>query len=85
MEQDTIIYDRFSYDNCSDKTKFDFDFTMAFQPIVNIQTNQIFGYEALVRGLNNESAFSVISKVNDENHYLFDQFCRVKAIAWLQN
>jgi EAL domain-containing protein (putative c-di-GMP-specific phosphodiesterase class I) len=54
---------------------------MAFQPIINCQTNQIFGYEALVRGLNNESVFSIISKVNDDNRYLFDQLCRVKAIA----
>jgi len=81
MEQEPIIYDRFSCDNCSDKTNLDFDFTMAFQPIVNVQTSQIFGYEALVRGLNNESAFSIISKVNDENRYLFDQLCRIKAIA----
>jgi EAL domain-containing protein (putative c-di-GMP-specific phosphodiesterase class I) len=54
---------------------------MAFQPIINCQTKEVFGYEALVRGLNNESATSIISKVNDENRYLFDQLCRVKAIA----
>jgi len=54
---------------------------MAFQPIVNCSSKQIFGYEALVRGLKNESAYSVISKVNDDNRYLFDQLCRVKAIA----
>lgn len=81
MKEEPIIYDRFSCDNCSDKGKLDFDFTMAFQPIINCKTNQIYGYEALVRGLNNESAFSIISKVNDDNRYLFDQLCRVKAIA----
>lgn len=54
---------------------------MAFQPIVNCRTREVFGYEALVRGLNNESAGSVISKVNDHNRYRFDQLCRVKAIA----
>jgi len=54
---------------------------MAFQPIINCKTHQIFGYEALVRGLNNESAYSIISQVNDDNRYLFDQLCRVKAIA----
>jgi len=54
---------------------------MAFQPIVNCKTKRIFGYEALARGLNNESAYSIISKVNDDNRYLFDQLCRVKAIA----
>ena len=76
-----IIYDRFSCDNCADQNRLDFDFTMAFQPIINCVNKQIFGYEALARGLNNESAYSVISKVNDENRYLFDQHCRVKAIA----
>ncbi|NMR27609.1 EAL domain-containing protein [Pseudoalteromonas sp. NEC-BIFX-2020_015] len=67
--------------NCSDINGLDFDFTMAFQPIVNCKTKRVFGYEALARGLNNESAYSVISKVNDDNRYLFDQLCRVKAIA----
>lgn len=81
MNEEPIIYDRFSCNRCSDKGSLDFDFTMAFQPIINCKTNQIFGYEALVRGLNNESAFSIISKVNDDNRYLFDQLCRVKAIA----
>jgi EAL domain-containing protein (putative c-di-GMP-specific phosphodiesterase class I) len=68
-------------DNCHEAADLDFDFTMAFQPIVNCKTHSIFGYEALVRGLNNESAYSIISKVNDDNRYLFDQLCRVKAIA----
>mgnify|MGYP000269757688 CR=1 FL=1 len=81
MAETPIIFDRFSCDICADKGKLDFDFTMAFQPIINCQTKQIFGYEALVRGLNNESAYSIISKVNDDNRYLFDQHCRVKAIA----
>jgi len=66
---------------CTDKHPLPFDFTMAFQPIVNINTRHIYAYEALVRGLNNESAYSVIRQVNDDNRYLFDQHCRVKAIA----
>ena len=81
METKPIIYDRFSCNKCFDKSSLDFDFTMAFQPIINCKTNTIFGYEALVRGLQNESAFSVIEQVNDDNRYLFDQLCRVKAIA----
>lgn len=81
MKEQTIIYDRFSCSNCADKGSLEFDFTMAFQPIINCKTNDIYGYEALVRGLNNESAFSIISQVNDDNRYLFDQLCRVKAIA----
>lgn len=67
--------------NCADEVGLEFDFTMAFQPIVNCADQTIFGYEALVRGLNNESAYSVISRVNDDNRYTFDQLCRVKAIA----
>lgn len=81
MNEKIVIYDRFSCDKCADQNSLDFDFTMAFQPIVNCQSKQIFGYEALVRGLNNESAYSIISKVNEGNRYLFDQLCRVKAIA----
>lgn len=81
MDQNIIIHDRFACNNCADQGRLDFDFTMAFQPIINVKTKSIFGYEALVRGLHNESAYSVISKVNDENRYLFDQLCRIKAIA----
>jgi len=54
---------------------------MAFQPIIRCRTRTIFGYEALVRGINNEPAHSVISRVNDDNRYRFDQLCRIKAIA----
>ncbi|BCN92356.1 diguanylate phosphodiesterase [Thiomicrorhabdus immobilis] len=57
-----------------------FDFTFAFQPIVNLRRQQIFGYEALVRGVNGESAASILSQVDDDNRYAFDQACRVKAI-----
>lgn len=67
--------------NCADKQNLDFDFTMAFQPIVNCQDQSVFGYEALVRGLNNESAYSILSRVNEDNRYAFDQLCRIKAIA----
>lgn len=81
MEQSEFDCSRKFCDNCKDAQTLDFDFTMAFQPIVNCKSNNIFGYEALVRGLNNESAYSIISQVNDENRYLFDQLCRVKAIA----
>ncbi len=56
------------------------EFTMAFQPIVDMQARAIFGYEALARGPNNESAYSVLSQVNESNRYAFDQSCRVKAI-----
>lgn len=70
-----------SCQGCRDGKELDFDFTMAFQPLVDLAGKKVFGYEALVRGLNNESAYSVIQKVNAKNLYKFDQVCRVKAIA----
>jgi EAL domain-containing protein (putative c-di-GMP-specific phosphodiesterase class I) len=54
--------------------------TMAFQPVVDIKERRIDAYEALVRGPNGEGAPHVLSQVNAENRYAFDQACRVKAI-----
>lgn len=65
---------------CRNGEPLNFGFSMAFQPIVDIQTGEPFAYEALVRGLNGESAWSVLSQVTEENRYAFDQQCRVKAI-----
>lgn len=62
-------------------SKLDFDFEYAFQPIVDLKTRSIFAHEALVRGVNGESAFSILQKVNDDNRYAFDQACRVKAVS----
>ena len=81
MEEGSTLADKSFCRQCVDASDLGFDFTMAFQPIVNLKLREVFGYEALVRGLNNESAFSVISQVNQDNLYLFDQQCRVKAIA----
>jgi EAL domain-containing protein (putative c-di-GMP-specific phosphodiesterase class I) len=58
-----------------------FPFTMAFQPIVDTNLETVYAYEALVRGPRGESASSILSQVNDENRYAFDQACRVKAIT----
>jgi len=57
-----------------------FEFAYAYQPIVDIASKTIFAHEALVRGPQGESAWSVLSQVNDTNRYHFDQACRVKAI-----
>ncbi len=65
---------------CRDGTELGFDFTMAYQPIVDLARKRVWGYEALVRGPNGEPAYSVLEKVNDETLYAFDQACRVKAI-----
>jgi EAL domain-containing protein (putative c-di-GMP-specific phosphodiesterase class I) len=58
----------------------DFEFTMAFQPIVDTRDGSVFAHEALVRGKDGGSAWSVLSKITQENRYAFDQQCRVKAI-----
>ena len=55
-------------------------FTMAFQPIVDLQMSRIDAYEALVRGPTSEGAGHVLKQVTPENLYAFDQACRVKAI-----
>ena len=65
---------------CSGGTGLDFDFSMAFQPIVDARTGQVYSQEALVRGVNNEPASDIFTRVNDDNLYRFDQACRVKAI-----
>jgi len=65
---------------CKNSTELDFDFEYAFQPIVNMNTKSIFAHEALIRGPNGESAHTILSKVNNDNTYRFDQACRVKAV-----
>ncbi|OAI29386.1 EAL domain-containing protein [Methylomonas koyamae] len=65
---------------CQDLDELDFDFSFAYQPIVNFFARTIFAHEALVRGINGESAASVLSRITDENRYRFDQSCRVKAV-----
>lgn len=65
---------------CAGGEALGFDFSMAFQPIVNTRTREIFAHEALARGLNNEPAGSIFARVNDGNRYRFDQTCRTKAI-----
>ena len=59
---------------------FGIDFTMAFQPIVDITEGRIWAYEALVRGKAGESAGEVMSYLTEDNQYYFDQACRVTAI-----
>lgn len=56
------------------------DFTMAFQPIVDVEHGTIHAYEALVRPVGGGSAASVLDRINEQNRYSFDQQCRVKAI-----
>ena len=66
---------------CAEGKALEFDFTMAFQPIVDLHQGRVFAHEALVRGLNQEPAGKILARVNDGNRYRFDQTCRVKAIS----
>jgi EAL domain-containing protein (putative c-di-GMP-specific phosphodiesterase class I) len=64
---------------CKDPASL-FPFSMAFQPIVDLQHNRVDAYEALVRGPHGEGAATVLGQLTPENTYTFDQACRVKAI-----
>lgn len=65
---------------CRDGVKLDFDFTMAFQPILDMAELKPWAYEALVRGPEGQGAGWVLDQVTEDNRYAFDQACRVKAI-----
>lgn len=65
---------------CRDGKELPFDFKMAFQPIVDVMEHRVWGYEALVRGPEGESAHSVLSQLTDDQLYRFDQAARVMAI-----
>jgi EAL domain-containing protein (putative c-di-GMP-specific phosphodiesterase class I) len=55
-------------------------FSFAFQPIVDASAGKISSYEALVRGCNGESAFSVLERVGADAMPAFDERARVVAI-----
>jgi len=58
----------------------DFEFSFAFQPIVDAEKGEIASYEALVRGPKGEPAPDVLGHLNKDNLYEFDRACRTKAI-----
>ena len=67
---------------CRGSGALPFEFTMAFQPIVHLGRGRVWGYEALVRGTEGQTAGWVLDQVNETNRYNFDQACRVKAIEF---
>ena len=69
-----------SCQGCKDAAPFPIAFTMAFHPIVDVVQGEIWGYEALVRGVDGQGAGAVLAAVTEANRYVFDQACRVKAI-----
>lgn len=74
------LFDESNCGQCACGEGLDFKFTFAFQPIVDITDQSVYAYEALVRGPEGESAWSILSRVNATNRYSFDQICRVKAV-----
>ena len=60
--------------------EIEFEFSFAFQPIVDSRSKEIISFEALVRGPNGQPAADVFAQVNKELFFSFDQACRVKAI-----
>src|SRR5580704_9488413 len=50
----------------------DFAVSFAFQPIVDIESQQVFAYEALVRGQSGESAGSVFAALDSSQLHVFD-------------
>ena len=65
---------------CTERPALPFEFSMAFQPIVDLRNRSLFACEALVRGTDGSGAAAILAQVTDENRYQFDQACRVKAI-----
>ena len=65
---------------CRDGNPLPFEFTMAFHPILDLRQHAVWGYEALVRGVQGQSAGHILAMVDEANLYKFDQACRVRAI-----
>jgi blue light- and temperature-responsive anti-repressor len=64
-----------------DTPKCEFYVSFAFQPIVDIDSHQVFAYEALVRGPSNESAAAVFAALEPSQLHVFDRTARIQAIA----
>jgi len=62
-----------------------FDFSFAFQPIVDIRTCEVISYEALVRGPHGEHSGTVLEQLNYENVGRFEGAAWRKAIQIAQN
>jgi EAL domain-containing protein (putative c-di-GMP-specific phosphodiesterase class I) len=57
-----------------------FEFSFAFQPIVDARNREIISFEALVRGPHGEPSASVFAQVPKNGFPRFDEMCRSKAI-----
>lgn len=76
---------RYSEKNEATSGEIDFEFSFAFQPIVNARNREIISFEALVRGPKGQPAKDVFSQVKKQQIFSFDQACRKKAIKMASN
>ena len=56
------------------------DISFAFQTIMDASEFEVVGFEALVRGIKNEPASQIMSRVSQGQRFDFDQACRIRAI-----
>lgn len=71
---------RLGCSECLRGAELNFDFSIALQPIVDVESREVFAQEALVRGPGQESAAHTMQQVHHDNRYSFDQVCRIKAL-----
>jgi len=60
-------------------------YSFAYQPIINAKTRQIFSYEALLRGRNNESVLQVQNSMTSSEFCELDAQSRIGAITLAAN
>lgn len=58
-----------------------FDFSFAFQPIVDVRCRQVVSYEALVRGPHGEPSETILSRLSPADVFLFEEQSHARAIA----
>ena len=56
-------------------------YSHAYQPIIHAPTNSIFTYEALIRGRDNEPAWTVLQQVDPSERQLFEAECCNAAVT----
>ena len=74
----SLTHPKVGCEGCQNSAELDFDFAFAYQPIVDLRDCSVFAHEALVRGIHGEGAMSILSQVNEQNRYRFDQRCRTE-------
>lgn len=74
-----------AFRDTEEKFRMSFPFSMAFQPIVNVATGNVYAYEALVRGPQGQSAASILGRLKENDQFLFHQKCRSRAMTLATN